>query len=169
MDLSGSSPWARQLAAIRSEVSKLIKAEIDTVPGRMRRLLRPRPANEMARGGTLDQSEVDETEALIEFVGICRNYASELAINEVTLRVHSELQNCIETSTAPLLDSLRSVDDIHRGFRLSQVEAAVRFSGKLFGASYASLLAKAADVAGQGGERKAAEVAAQAERKAVKV
>jgi hypothetical protein len=156
MDLSGNSPWARQLAAVRSEVSKLIKAEIETVPGRMRRLLRPRPASEMRGGASLDQGEVEETEALIEFVGICRNYASELAINEVTLRVHSELQNYIETSTAPLLDSLRGSEEAHRPFRLSQVEAAVRFSGKLFGASYATLLSKAADVAAQGGERKAA-------------
>ena len=74
----------------------------------------------------------------------------------MTLRVHSELQNYFETSTAPLLDSLRSGDEAHRGFRLSQVEAAVRFSAKVFGASYASLLAKAAEVAAQGGERKAA-------------
>jgi hypothetical protein len=104
----------------------------------------------------LDESEVDETEALIEFVGVCRNYASELAINEVTLRVHSELQNYFETSTSPLLDSLRGADDAHRAFRLAQVDAAVRFSGKVFGTSYASLLAKAAEVAAQGGERKAA-------------
>ena len=103
----------------------------------------------------LDAGEVEEIEALIEFVGICRNYASELAINEVTLRVHSELQNYLETSTAPLLDSLRTGDEAHRPFRQSQVDAAVRFSGKVFGASYASLLAKAAEVAAQGGERKA--------------
>ena len=146
MDLSGNSPWARQLANIRSEVSKLIKAEIETVPGRMRRLLRLRPASEMGRSGLLDAGEVDEVEALVEFVGLCRNYASELAINEVTLRVHSELQNYFETSTAPLLDSLRTGDEVHRPFRQSQVDAAVRFSGKVFGASYASLLAKAAEV-----------------------
>jgi hypothetical protein len=156
MDLSGNSPWARQLATIRGEVSKLIKAEIESVSGRVRRLLRPRPANEMGRGAALDQSEVEDTEALLEFFGICRNYASELAINEVTLRIHSELQNYFESSTAPLLDGLRAGDDAQRAFRLSQVEAAVRFSSKVFGASYASLLAKAAEVAAQGGERKAA-------------
>jgi hypothetical protein len=99
---------------------------------------------------------VDETEALIEFVSVCRNYASELAINEVTLRVHSELQNYLETQTPALLDGLRTTAEEHRAFRLSQVDAAVRFSGKIFGASYAALLAKAAEVAAQGGERKAA-------------
>jgi hypothetical protein len=156
MDLSGDSPWARQLATMRATVSKLVKGEIETVPGRVRRMLRPRQTNETRPGSTLDESEVAETEALIEFVGVCRNYASELAINEVTLRVHSELQNYFETSTSPLLDSLRMADDAYRAFRQSQVDAAVRFSGKVFGASYASLLAKAAEVAAQGAERKAA-------------
>jgi hypothetical protein len=156
MDLSGDSPWARQLAAIRGEVSNLLKSQIESVPGRVRRLLRSRSTNEIARGAVLDATEVEDTEALIEFVGICRNFASELAINEVTLRVHSELQNYLETGTSPLLDGLRGGDDASRAFRLSQVDAAVRFAGKVFGASYASLLAKAAEVAAQGGDRKAA-------------
>ena len=164
LDLSGDSPWARQLTAIRSEISNLVRAEIETVPGRVRRLLRQRKASEMRAGAVLDRTEVQETEALIEFVSACRNYASELAINEVTLRVHSEVQNYLEIGISPLLDSLRGVDDAHRPFRQSQVDAAVRFAGKVFGASYASLLAKAADVAA-----KAADTAAQeGERKAAK-
>ena len=163
LDLSGDSPWARQLTATRSEISNLVRAEIETVPGRVRRLLRQRKPSEIRSGAVLDRTEVQETEALIEFVSVCRNYASELAINEVTLRVHSEVQNYLETGISPLLDSLRGADEAHRAFRQSQVDAAVRFAGKVFGASYASLLAKAADVAakaadtaGQDGERKAA-------------
>src|SRR5262249_55612142 len=129
---------------------------IETVPGRVLRLLRPRKPNEARWGRVLDSIDVDETEALIEFLNVCRSYASELAINEVTLRVYSELQNYLETGTSPLLDGLRGSDDGQREFRLSQMEAAVRFAGKVFGSSYASLLAKAAEVAAQGGERKAA-------------
>ena len=121
----------------------------------MRRLLRPRKPNEITPGAVLDATDVAETEALIEFVAVCRNYASELALNEVTLRVTSELQNYLETGAAPLLDGLRSADDRGRPFRLSQVDATVRFAGKVFGASYASLLQKAAEVAAQG-ERKTA-------------
>jgi hypothetical protein len=155
MDLAGDSPWARQLATLRAEVSNLVKSQIETVPGRMRRLLRPRKPNEITPGAMLDATDVAETEALIEFVATCRNYASELALNEVTLRVTSELQNYLETGTAPLLDGLRGAEDRGRPFRLSQVDAAVRFAGKVFGASYASLLTKAAEVAAQG-ERKAA-------------
>src|SRR5262249_2645392 len=152
---SGDSAWARQLATVRSEVSNLIQDEIETVPGRVLRLLRPRKPGEARWGRVLDAIDVEETEALIEFLNVCRTYASELAINEGTLRVYSEVQNYRESGRGPLLDGLRGRDDGQREYRLSQVEAAVRFAGKVFGSSYAALLAKAAEVA-QSGERKAA-------------
>jgi len=155
MDLSGDSPWARELAALRGAVSALVKGEIETVPGRLRRLLRPHAAKEVVPGAGLDPADVAETEALIEFVNTCRHYASELAINEVTLRVHSEIENFLDTGTPLLLESLRGAGPSDRAFRMSQVDAAVRFAGKVFGSSYATLLAKAAEVA-QNGERKAA-------------
>ena len=155
MDLAGDSPWARELAALRAAVSALVKGEIETVPGRVRRLLRPRAVKDVIPGSALDATDVAETEALIEFVNTCRNYASELATNEVTLRVHSELENFLDTGTPLLLESLRAAGSSDRAFRVSQVEAAVRFAGKVFGPSYATLLAKAAEVA-QNGERKAA-------------
>jgi hypothetical protein len=102
---------------------------------------------------------VEEAEALIEFVSACRNYASELAINEMTKRTYTELQHYLETGTQTLLDGLRHAGDADRPFRQSQVDAAVRFCRKVFGQEYATLLAKAAEVAGQ---------AAQAERKVAK-
>src|ERR1043166_1337784 len=46
MDLSGDSAWARQLAALRAEVSRALQAEIDDLPGQVRRLLRPRAARD---------------------------------------------------------------------------------------------------------------------------
>jgi hypothetical protein len=153
MDLSGDSPWARELADLRGAVSDLAKAELELVPGRVRRLLRPRPTKEITSRVQLDATEVAETEALIEFVHTCRNYASELAINEVTLRIHSEIQSFLDTGTSLMLEALRNAGDADRAFRVSQVDAAVRFAGKVFGPGYASLLAKAAEVA-QCAERK---------------
>ena len=108
MDLSFDSAWSRQLAAIRGDVSDLLKAEIETTPGRVRRLLRPRPDKEIAPGSVLDSVDVSEVEARVEFVGVCRNYAGELAASEVTLRTYSELQHYLETGTKVLLNSLRS-------------------------------------------------------------
>ena len=156
IDLSDDSPWSRRLTAIRTEVSNVLKTEIESTPGRVRRLLRPRPAKDIAPGSLLDAMDVNEAEMLVEFVGACRNYASELAVNEMTVRSYSELQLYLESGTKVLLDALRHAGDADRPFRQSQVDAAIRFCRTVFGADYAGLLAKAAEIAVQ---------AASAERK----
>ena len=156
LDLSGDSPWARQVASIRSDISSVLRAEIESVPGRVRRLVRPRLLKDIARGSVLNADEVSETEAMIEFVGACRNFASELATSEVTLRTFQEIQQYLDSSTRALLDALRGADEHDLPFRKSQMDAAIRFCGKAFGQNYAALLAKAAGVADSGERRLAA-------------
>ena len=73
-----------------------LQSEIESVSGP-----RAAPAASAARqghpsGAQLDPIEVEETAALIDFVAVCRNYASELAINEVTMRTYSDLQHYVE-------------------------------------------------------------------------
>jgi hypothetical protein len=155
MDLSGDSAWARQLAALRAEVSRVLQAEIDNLPGAVRRVLRPRSPKELRGDSAVDAAEVEEIEGKLELAATCRNYASELAISEATRRIHSDLQNYFDTGTQALLDRLRASPAAERSFRQSQLDAAVRFCAKLFGADYAGTLAKAADVAAKG-EQKAA-------------
>jgi hypothetical protein len=92
---------------------------------------------------------------LIDFVAVCRTYASELAINEVTLRTYSDLQHYVEQSTESLVQSLRGVDGKARTYRQQQVKAAIRFCEVLFGSDYASLMSRAAENA-LVGERKSA-------------
>jgi hypothetical protein len=147
MDLSVESAWSRQLSAIRSDISNLLKPEIDATPGRVRRLLRPPPAKEIRPGSTVDNVDVDDALARVEFVGTCRNYAGELALSEVTVRAYSELTQYLETGTKVLLDALRHAGAGERLFRQSQVDAAIRLCRSIFGAEYAELLTKAADVA----------------------
>jgi hypothetical protein len=149
IDLSGDSPWSRQLTAIRTEVSNMLRGEIESTPGRVRRLLRPRPNKEIPPGSQLDATDVSEAEALVEFVATCRTYANELAVNEMTVRSYTEVQNYLESGTKVLLDALRQAGDADRPFRQSQMEAAIRFCRIIFGADYAGLLAKAAEIAVQ--------------------
>jgi hypothetical protein len=149
IDLSGDSPWSRQLTVIRTEVSHVLRAEIESTPGRVRRLLRPRPRPEIAPGSQLDATDVGEAEMLVEFVAACRTYAAELAVNEMTVRSYSELQNHLESGTKILLDALRQAGEPDRPFRQSQMDAAIRFCRTIFGADYAGLLAKAAEIAVQ--------------------
>jgi hypothetical protein len=153
MDLSSDSVWSRELAALRADASDLLKTEIEAVPGHVRRLLRRLSPGEARRAVALDPREVADTEARIGLVEACRDYAGELALNLIAPRVHTELQNYFDTNTSALIERLRSADAHERKHRQSQIDAAVRFSGKLFGAEYASLLSKA--VAASGMDRKA--------------
>ena len=95
----------------------------------------------------LDPNEIAEVEALVEFVGICRYFAGELAINEMSQRALTELRQYLDNGTQALLDGLRHAGESERAFRQSQVDAAVRFCSKVFGREYAALLGKAAQVA----------------------
>ena len=149
INLSKDSAWSRQLTAIRAEVSNLLKPEIDATPGRVRRLLRPRPASEIAPRSVVDSIDLEDVATRVEFVCACRNYAGELALSEVTLRAYSELTQYLESGTKTLLDSLRNAGPAERAFRQSQVDAAIRLCRALFGNDYAGTLAKAADVAAQ--------------------
>lgn len=150
MELSIDSPWSRQLAAIRGAAANLLTAEMETTTGRVQRLLRPRPANEIVPGSLLDALDVHDVEARVELVGACRHYAGELAVSEVTMRTYSELALYLETGTRILLDALRHAGDAERPFRQSQLDAAVHFCRSIMGEDYAGLLVKAVNVAMQG-------------------
>ncbi|MEO8319671.1 MAG: hypothetical protein ABI561_15225 [Bradyrhizobium sp.] len=145
LDLRQDSAWGRQLASIRADISNSLQSEIDSVPGRVRRILRQRADKDISAAPKIDDTEVEETAALIDFVAVCRTYASELAINEVTLRTYSDLQHYVERSTESLVQSLRGGDTKSRAYRQMQVKAAIRFCEVLFGQDYASLMRRAAE------------------------
>jgi hypothetical protein len=157
IDLSPETSWSRQVAVLHADIARLLSAEIELMPGRVRRLVRPRPSKEIIPNSVLNVRDVDEAEALIVFVLTCRKYASELAINEVTQRTFNELQHLLDTGTRTLLDALRAAVPTERAFRQSQVDAAVRFCAKVFGKEYAALLTKAAEVAAHAEPRKVAQ------------
>jgi hypothetical protein len=153
LDLRNDSTWGKQLAGIRADISNTLQSELDSVPGRVRRILRQRPDKDISPGSRIDSTDVEEVVSLIDFVAVCRNYAGELAINEVTLRTYSDLQQYVEKATESLVQSLRGGDPKVRAFRQSQAEAAIRFCEVLFGQDYASLMSRAVDNA-LTGERK---------------
>jgi hypothetical protein len=153
LGLRSDSQWGRQLSSIRADISNVLTSELESVPGRVRRLLRHRSDKDINAGARLDAAEADETVALVKLVITCRNYASELAISEVTLRSVSELQHYLESTTEALVESLRHSDAKVRAFRHAQAELAIRFCEVIFGHDYAALMTKAAEVA-LAGERK---------------
>jgi hypothetical protein len=147
LDLPVDSTWGRALGALRGQIADLLRSAIESMPGRVRRLLRPRPPTEIQPNSTLDPDEVAATEALVEFVGVCRFFAGELAIKEMTQRAVADLQQYLDNGMQALLDGVRHAEPADRIFRQSQVDAAVCFCAKVFGEQYASLPDKVAEAA----------------------
>src|SRR5215468_6768635 len=117
LDLRNDSTWGKQLASVRADISDTLQSEIDSVPGRVRRILRQRADKDILAGARVDNSDVEEVVSLIDFVAVCRTYASELAINEVTLRTYSDLHHYVEQATETLVGTLRGGDARVRAYR----------------------------------------------------
>jgi len=147
LDLPVDSTWGRALSGLRGQIGETLRAEIESMPGRVRRLLRIRSAANITPQSTVDAQDAAETEALVSFVGACRNFAGELAINEMTQRAYSDLQQFLDGNMSSLLDALRQSGPGERTFRKSQVDVAVRLCGLVFGKDYAAQFARAAEVA----------------------
>ncbi|MBK5958028.1 hypothetical protein CCR97_07360 [Rhodoplanes elegans] len=157
---SGTGP-ARQLAAIRAGVADALKSDLDTIPGRVRRIIRIVPGKHLPAGAAIDQGEVAEIEALLGFLAACKNYASELALNEITLRVLSDLQSQLDNGSRSIIDVLRACEPGELPYRKAQMEAAIRFCAKILGDEFATVIARAAEVAVSSERKAAAKVAAK--------
>jgi hypothetical protein len=111
--------------------------------------------NELATAPGLDAGEVADIEAALDLLSACRVHAGEIALQETTARLVSELESGLDKATPALLEGVRQVNGQDHSFQLSQFDAAMRFSGKIFGQRHAELLAKAAEVAIHSGGRAA--------------
>lgn len=156
LDLPVDSTWGRTLSGLRGQISETLRAEIESMPGRVRRLLRIRSASNITPQSTIDPREAAETEALVSFVGACRHFAGELAINEMTQRAYTDLQQFLDSNMSSLIDALRQSGPAERPFRKSQVDVAVRLCALVFGKEYAAQFSRAAEVAAGSGGAKAA-------------
>ena len=131
LDLPPENAWARVIAGQRAQVADTLRFEIENVPDRVRRMLRVRQADSIRPHSTLDPDDVTDTEAMLNFVGTCRQFAGELAVNEVTRRTLSGLADALQRGTRALAESLRHAGDDDREFRQSQLDAAVRFCAQV--------------------------------------
>ena len=69
-----------------------------------------------------------EIEALVEFVGACRLFAGELAINEMTQRTLAELQQYLDSGMRALLDGVRGAKPADKTALAALMVALSRFA-----------------------------------------
>jgi hypothetical protein len=148
IDFTAECPLNREFGALRAEASDLLGAEIKTIPGLVRRLLRAGAAAGPDGRNELDAFTIAEVEARIELLGVCRASADELALNQIAPRLHAELQNALDNATQRLLETFRKAGASERAGMQVQLGAALQFSAKLFGPEHGMQLAKAAALAG---------------------
>jgi hypothetical protein len=145
--MGGTTPAARRLAAVRAGVAGGLKVDLETIPGRVRRIIRIVPGKQSPPGSAIDPAEVDEIEGMLSFLGACKARAGELALNELTQRVLSDLEALLDRGSHAILDLLRGCAPAELAYRSAQMDAAIRFCSKVMGEDYATLLTRAADVA----------------------
>ena len=164
LDLRNDSAWGRQLTSIRADISNSLQSEIESVPGRVRRILRQRAdkdircrAEDRRVGGRGDRRP-DRLRGgvphLCQRTRDQRGHAADL-FRPAALR---------RASTEGLVQALRGGDPKARAYRQMQVKAAIRFCEVLFGQDYASLMSRAAENAVTG-ERKASDATGRARLK----
>ncbi len=95
----------------------------------------------------LSEETVQEIEAKLDLLVCCRNHASEIALNEVTTRVFSEIQGYLDPTLTQLMDSIRAAPTLTASSRSARSRRRCGSRPAFFGQSYAQLLQKAADVA----------------------
>jgi hypothetical protein len=144
LDLRNDSTWGKQLTSIRADISNALQSEIDSVPGRVRRILRQRADKDISAAPRLD-------------AGGRRNRRPDRfrrGVPHLCQRTRDQRGDAADlfrpaalrrASTEALVQSLRGGDTKARAYRQMQVKAAIRFCEVLFGHDYASLMSRAAE------------------------
>jgi hypothetical protein len=147
IDLKSDQVWTRRLGHSRGKMGEVLRTQVETLPMRVRWILKAQPEDGPKNDSLFDPQEILSIEIALDLLALARANAAEFAMNEVTLRIHNDLQAFLDSGLNPLLEAMRTAPAEHRAFRIQQVDAGVRMAAKVFGANYASLLQKAADVA----------------------
>jgi len=142
------SAWGKQYGAARTQIADLLKSELESAPGVVRRLLRAKPRVEKGKPGdpvaaALDAEEVAHVEGLVDMVVACRAFAGELAINELSMRTFLELRHYLDATARGLQEAVRHVDGEERAKLRAQLAVAVRLCDKVCGHELATAPAPA--------------------------
>lgn len=144
IDLDSAPEWSKRIARARRAMSEVVAAQIEPLPGEMRRLLRGDvrgPSGERRIDATA-LADVSASAAI--FMG-ARAAADSLAVNDLLARLRRTLEPALEASVERSLDDLRRAEPTDSDFRAAVVEAVVRLSRILFGESFAETLCRRRD------------------------
>jgi hypothetical protein len=137
--------WHKRLGTARKDISDLIAAEIEPLPGLIRRALRVESAAG-GFGGQFDADAADDVEFGIRLLLEARAALDSLALNELVTKLRRQVEQTVEFAAGKLMANLKSDGAGDRADLLLAVDASIRMSAIVFGEEYAAILRKSRDI-----------------------
>lgn len=144
IDIEGAPDWHRRLAAHRRRASEILSAEVEKVPGAVRRVMRPRKGD---RGQPATEDSIGEAEYALRLMMALKPYRGELAVNQLLANVIPRIENYLEAVNGAILQNLHDAPAEDRDLVRGDLEVAVRVNAIVFGESYAALLKRSGELA----------------------
>jgi hypothetical protein len=141
------SEWARRLTEIRSRLSAQMTRELGELLALLRRAVRTQRATHQRGPAVPDEADLERAIALLELLDVARLAISELAVNEIVSRTHTDVIAYVDQTTNTLTEELRAIRDTRRDHVLANAAAMVRVQEALHGHAQASLIRRGFEVA----------------------
>jgi len=130
------SAWGKQYGAARMQIADLLKSELESAPGVVRRLLRSQPRIEKGKPddaivAAFDAEEVAHVEGLVDMVIACRAFAGELAVNELSMRTFRDLRHYLDATVRGLQEAVRHSEAEQQARLRAQLVLATRLCDKV--------------------------------------
>jgi|GEM_PF-2305397 len=145
VELEGAPDWRKRLAAMRRRASEILSSEVETIPGAVRRALRPRRRDNQPTAASAE--EVAEAEYSLRLMVGLKPYRAELAVNELLGTVASQVEQFMEAANTSIVQEMRTASGAARDIARRNLDAAVRLNTVVFGDQYAALLKRSGEVA----------------------
>lgn len=157
IDLPSDGRHARRLAGLRAEFAETIRAHLQDISPRVRRLVRPRA--EEKPNERPDPEEMRRLQGDLETLMRARAFAEEIAINAFTARACREIREMLDMGTPLLIERMRGEGGAVKAAVRTRLDGVARISAIVFGREFAATLHKSIELAAQDNTRPQARTA----------
>lgn len=146
IELDDATGWLRRLTDQRKRASEILSAEVQTIPGAVRRAMRPRRRD--GEPAAASQDDIQDAEHAVRLMVALKPYRGELAVNALLGSVVGQVETFVEAANAAILHDIRKSSGSALAAARRDLDVAVRINTVVFGETYASLLKRSGDAAG---------------------
>lgn len=149
-----SNDWSRRLAEVRTSASAVASRALQELPTILRRAMKSLRAFGNRPATAPDPFDVARAATLLELFDTTRLAARELAMNELTIRIRTDVESYVEMTSDALIEDVRAAPPgQRREIALAHCDAALKLIEALHGEQRSSLLRQRIDVAAAAGAK----------------